>query len=621
MEALGPDDPISVGQYTIHGVLGRGGMGIVYLGSHRRQLAAVKVMNPILSLDLKFKIRFRREIEAVKKVNGRFTAKILDHGSDNGRLWYASEYIAGLTLKQAVAVSRFSGAAFFILARSMCFALAEIHAARIVHRDLKPSNIILGQDGLKIVDFGVAHVIDEATITNGALVGTPDYMAPEQFRGQPASAAWDVFALGNLLTFAATGQPAFGTHGTLASAAHAILTYVPYEQGMTPAMCAITDRCLEKDPKKRATLSDITALFPTMVQTQVASTSWLPASVSTKVLECDTKILPDGTLVLPGPQVQRPAARPVAVAPKTSAKPKVVAPKTTPQKVAPATTAKPGSIGRWFAQLAIWGLFLLLIVFALWRAVLLPYQRDHNSTAPSTQPSVQTSAKPPLDLPIATFTKGKLGKAYGKNAAQYMVVNSAERELVYGVKLTVTVNGYTKDAALEAAKKSCTQVKFSSEYSARVRSDDFKAISSNSDGSVTVALTFVGALGFSGNIKFYSECDTDSNNLLSADIGNSTVSTIGVMHDKRDSKVAPVLVAKRQDSQLKVVIPNPTESYAYCLKTGNIVTEPAKKEVQAESGQSFEVLTFTATAGTLYMGCQKDTSGKITYTGTGVEIK
>ncbi|MCB1014516.1 MAG: serine/threonine protein kinase [Acidimicrobiales bacterium] len=200
--------PSTVGPYRVVRLLGRGGMGDVFLAADDRAPAdrrevAVKVLRPDLAADDGFRRRFRRELEAVQRVRGRSVARILGADLDAERPWIASEYVPGPTLRDGRA-----GVDLRALAAGLARALADIHAAGVVHRDLTPSNVLLGPDGPRVVDFGIAWFDDTTTLTRtGTVLGTPAWMAPEQLGDDRTSAASDVWAWGAVVTFAATGRP------------------------------------------------------------------------------------------------------------------------------------------------------------------------------------------------------------------------------------------------------------------------------------------------------------------------------------------------------------------------------------------------------------------------------
>ena len=260
MKPLGANDPRCIGPFTLLGRLGRGGMGTVFVGRlPSGKLAAIKLVHPQLAEDASFRARFAREIDAAKAVGGFFNAPIVDADPQASTPWLATAYIDGPTLHDAV---ERQGPLSPETTRAVMLGLAEaliaIHHARLIHRDLKPSNVILASDGPRVIDFGIARALDSLQITDyGTVIGTPQYMSPEQARGEtdltPAS---DVFALGGVLVFTSAGHPPFhGSHYL------AILNNInvaePDLNGVPPTLAEITAACLEKDPAKRPRLATI----------------------------------------------------------------------------------------------------------------------------------------------------------------------------------------------------------------------------------------------------------------------------------------------------------------------------------------------------------------------------
>ncbi|YCK37499.1 protein kinase domain-containing protein [Actinomadura sp. ATCC 39365] len=207
------DERERIGPYRIVGRMGAGGMGVVYAGvAPEGGRVAVKVIHPGLAADPHFHDRFVREVEVLSRVRGRCTVAVLSADTDVSPPWLATEFVPGPTLTEHV---RDHGplppdelVAFGV---DIAEALTDIHRAGIVHRDLKPGNVILAASGAKVLDFGIARALDESGLTGtGALIGSPGWISPEQYRGDQADAAADVFAWGALMVYAATGRPPFG---------------------------------------------------------------------------------------------------------------------------------------------------------------------------------------------------------------------------------------------------------------------------------------------------------------------------------------------------------------------------------------------------------------------------
>ncbi|PSJ26568.1 hypothetical protein B7P34_22065 [Streptosporangium nondiastaticum] len=209
--------PRTAGPYRLLGTLGAGGMGEVYLarrtdGAAAPGLVAVKTVRQDLDLTDEFRTRFRREIDAARAVRSPYAAALVDGDADAALPWLATEYVAGPSLAEAVArTGPLPAGAVRALGAGLARALADVHAARVLHRDLKPGNVLLAADGPRLIDFGIAQAFDATALTTtGLVVGTPGFMAPEHLEGSRAVvAATDVFCLGAVLCFAATGRGPF----------------------------------------------------------------------------------------------------------------------------------------------------------------------------------------------------------------------------------------------------------------------------------------------------------------------------------------------------------------------------------------------------------------------------
>jgi serine/threonine protein kinase len=206
----------SVGPYRLVEPLGRGGMGEVWLaddatgaaGSTPRRVA-VKLLDPSLAADPVVRARFAREVAALRKVDSPYVAPLLDADVDATVPWLASAYVAGPTLADHVGRhGPLAEAPLRALGVALAAALAAIHAAGVVHRDLTPRNIVLGPDGPRLVDFGIAWFPGAVPVTaGGSTVGTPAWMAPERLASGDATAASDVWSWGAVMAYAARGQP------------------------------------------------------------------------------------------------------------------------------------------------------------------------------------------------------------------------------------------------------------------------------------------------------------------------------------------------------------------------------------------------------------------------------
>ncbi|MFF2373220.1 serine/threonine-protein kinase [Streptomyces xiamenensis] len=265
MDPLTPQDPQRIGEYRLLARLGEGGMGQVYLArSDRGRTVAVKTIRGELAREQDFRRRFALEITAAQRVGGRWTAPVLDADTEAATPWVATGYIAGPSLHQVVGrdFGPLPERGIRLLANGLTAALRDIHAAGLVHRDLKPSNVLLTIDGPRVIDFGIARVLESepgAGVTRtGATVGSPGFMSPEQIRGQRLTPASDVFCLGSVLAYAATGRTPYGA---LDSGAHILLFRIAEEEpeldGIPEQLRGLISACLAKEPAARPTLDDL----------------------------------------------------------------------------------------------------------------------------------------------------------------------------------------------------------------------------------------------------------------------------------------------------------------------------------------------------------------------------
>jgi serine/threonine protein kinase len=225
--ALQPDDPREIGPYRLLGQLGCGGMGQVFLGlSPGGRPIAVKVIRADLAADPEFRIRFSREVAAARKVSGVFTALVVDADLDGPVPWLATVFVAGPSLADAVSAhGPLPGHTVMALAAGLAEGLSAIHAAGVVHGDLKPSNVLLAEDGPRVIDFGISQAA-EASPQSSGYFGSPGFMSPEQALGLDVGPTSDMFSLGAVLTFAATGQGPFGV-GSSAVLAYRLVNTPP----------------------------------------------------------------------------------------------------------------------------------------------------------------------------------------------------------------------------------------------------------------------------------------------------------------------------------------------------------------------------------------------------------
>ncbi|MEU7638313.1 protein kinase [Streptomyces sp. NPDC039016] len=253
MKPLGQGDPLRLGPYRLHGVLGEGGMGKVYFGVDASgRPAAVKVLLPELAHDGHLAERFLREARTAQAVTSEGVARVLAAELEGGRPWIATEFLAGPTLDDAV--TRFGpldDAAVRELARSLARTLQDVHATGLVHRDVKPPNVVLTSGGPRLIDFGIARPEHGLTLTRtGQIPVTPGYGAPEQVLGQRVGPAADVFSLGAVLAFAAAGRPAY-TGAEITAVLYEVVHGEPDLAAVPEALRYLLTPCFAKDPAAR----------------------------------------------------------------------------------------------------------------------------------------------------------------------------------------------------------------------------------------------------------------------------------------------------------------------------------------------------------------------------------
>ncbi|GAA1710163.1 serine/threonine protein kinase [Nonomuraea bangladeshensis] len=252
---LAPNDPESLGGYRLAGRLGEGGQGVVYLAhpAGGGDPVAVKLLS---AGDRETRARLARELDALEGIASFCTARVLDASVDGPRPYVVSEYVDGPSLAERVRErGPLRGGELERLVVGTATALAAIHAAGIVHRDFKPGNVLLGPDGPRVVDFGIARAEGSATLTSG-IIGTPAYLAPEQINGTPASAASDVFAWAASMVYAGTGVSPFGAD-TVPAVLHRVLHAEPDLSALPGRLRELLAACLSKEPGRRPTAQQL----------------------------------------------------------------------------------------------------------------------------------------------------------------------------------------------------------------------------------------------------------------------------------------------------------------------------------------------------------------------------
>lgn len=247
-------DPAEIGGYPLEARLGSGGMGTVYLArTASGRPVAIKLIHQQFAGDEEFRIRFRQEVAAARRVSGAFTAAVVDADPEAEYPWMATAYIEGRTLAQEIAKKGpLTGAELRTLAIGLTEALRDIHRVGVVHRDLKPSNVVLSPEGPRVIDFGISRAADQQTLTmTGRVIGTPPFMSPEQLQApRGVGPRSDVFSLGTLLVYAATGQGPFDADSPYMTA-YQVVHEAPALDAVPAALRAVVEPCLAKDPDAR----------------------------------------------------------------------------------------------------------------------------------------------------------------------------------------------------------------------------------------------------------------------------------------------------------------------------------------------------------------------------------
>lgn len=340
MDKLGSHDPHRIGAYRLLGRLGEGGMGQVFLArSDRGRTVALKLVRRELAEQPEFRARFRQEVRAAHRVGGAWTAPVLDSDTEAPVPWVATGYVAGPSLQRIVsgrpgAPVTASGAYGPLPSRSVRFlgsglahALQRIHGAGLIHRDLKPSNVLMTIDGPRVIDFGIARALEsvpDGDLTRtGALVGSPGFMAPEQVRGERVTTACDVFCLGAVLAYAASGRLPFGTGES--GGVHALMFRIAQEDpdltDVPEELADVVRDCLAKDPAARPGTGEILA----RLGEAEADEPWLPGTLLAQLgrhavglLDAEDPEDPHGAQDPQGPYGTRAAAHQPSQAPRSA---------------------------------------------------------------------------------------------------------------------------------------------------------------------------------------------------------------------------------------------------------------------------------------------------------------
>ncbi|XCM33604.1 PQQ-binding-like beta-propeller repeat protein [Streptomyces parvus] len=257
-------DPAEIGGYPLEERLGSGGMGTVFLARTSSGLpVAIKLIHQQFAGDDEFRIRFRQEVAAARRVSGAFTAAVVDAAPEADQPWMATTYIEGPTLAQRITdEGPLNGAELRRLAIGLAEALRDIHRVGVVHRDLKPSNVVLSAEGPRVIDFGISRAVDQQTLTmTGRVIGTPPFMSPEQLQApRGVGPRSDVFSLGTLLVYAATGHGPFDADSPYITA-YQVVHEEPSLGAVPDALRAVVEPCLDKNPERRPSVDELLVLL------------------------------------------------------------------------------------------------------------------------------------------------------------------------------------------------------------------------------------------------------------------------------------------------------------------------------------------------------------------------
>ncbi|MDK0518107.1 serine/threonine-protein kinase [Streptomyces sp. ML-6] len=257
-------DPTEIGGYPLEARLGSGGMGTVFLArTSSGRPVAIKLIHQQFAGDDEFRIRFRQEVAAARRVSGAFTAAVVDADPEAEQPWMATAYIEGPTLTQHITTKGpLDGAELRRLAIGLAEALRDIHRVGVVHRDLKPSNVVLSPEGPRVIDFGISRAADQETLTmTGRVIGTPPFMSPEQLQApRRVGPRSDVFSLGTLLVYSATGRGPFDADSPYMTA-YQVLNEEPSLDAVPAALRAVAELCLDKEPDKRPSADELLVLL------------------------------------------------------------------------------------------------------------------------------------------------------------------------------------------------------------------------------------------------------------------------------------------------------------------------------------------------------------------------
>ena len=256
-------DPTQIDDYRLDGRLGAGSFGVVYAATDADgSPVALKLLRPELSDDRRLRRRLAREAEALRRVEGDRTVKIIDVITEGDRAYLVMELLEGSTLDDTVKdQGPLQAGPLWFAAQGLIEALHDIRDAGVIHRDLKPSNVMYGPDGIKVLDFGISVVAEETSLTQtGAFMGTAAWISPEQITDDEITEATDVFNFGLVMAFAATGTHPFG-EGRSDALMYRISSAEPDLSGVFSPVKEALEQCLQREPEARPTIAALAKFF------------------------------------------------------------------------------------------------------------------------------------------------------------------------------------------------------------------------------------------------------------------------------------------------------------------------------------------------------------------------
>ncbi|WP_052709602.1 serine/threonine-protein kinase [Streptomyces sp. NRRL S-495] len=448
MEPLEADDPQWVGEYRVLGRLGSGGMGRVYLGrTTGGRTVAVKLVHRDLAGDPEFRARFRHEVAAARRVGGVWTAPVLDADTESGHPWVATGYVAGPALSTAVReFGPLPDPAVRALGVGLAEALAHVHGLGLVHRDVKPSNVLLTLDGPRLIDFGITRALDStAGLTrSGQVFGSPGFMSPEQANGLPAGPAGDVFSLGAVLAFAATGTMPFGSGVSAPVLLYRVLHEEPDLSGLSGPLYAVMRACLAKDPAARPAPGQLRRFLDGdgAAAARLGRGDWLPPGLAAAVGRSAVQLLDlegeRGTgWTAPGP----------APAPASAVTP-LQLPQPPPPPPLPTWSASPGrarSPRRGYGALAA-GLVAVLLLGG-GGYLLLDRLRGQEQQNAASEPgtSAPAASAPAVSTPVPSATTAGPGIVPAKYLGKWIGQRTAANGDVTTVTLTIVQSAQSEE--------------------------------------------------------------------------------------------------------------------------------------------------------------------------------